>query len=152
MVAGLLVLGCTRALAAPIELASFACEEGPYAAMLPKHYPTLHVIGKHSWQDLSRRTDGDRTWTTRRIVYIGMAATVELDSLAPNQYVLKGLEVSSRRWAVGPLSVGRDASRTIGSAAVKNLPRDGKVELKGPHGNAQLVLRGGRIDSVHYRC
>lgn len=143
---------CLPTLAAPLAVSTFACEGGPYAAVLPRHYPSLHVIGRHTWVDVSTRTVGATTLTTRRIEYIGMSATVLLDSSAPDRYRLLALDVNSRRWNVGPMSVGRDPWRTVNDAALKAAPRDGSIELQGPRDAAFIVVRGGRIDRVRYQC
>jgi hypothetical protein len=101
-VALLLAALCSTACAAQIRSSAFACDTGPYAVVLPKHYPTLHVIGKHTWVDLDARPAGAGASTTRRIEYVGMTADVLLSRATPNAYRLLSLDVSSRRWNIGP--------------------------------------------------
>lgn len=147
-----LALGALPVAATPLKVSTFACEAGPYAAVLPKHYPSLHVIGKHTWTDLRTQSLGATTLITRRIDYIGMSATVQMDASTPDRYRLLALDVSSRRWNVGPMSVGRDPWRTVDDSALKAAPRDGVIELQGPRDAARLVVRGGRVDRVRYEC
>jgi hypothetical protein len=139
---------CTATSAAQVRSAAFACDSGPYAVVLPQHYPTLHVIGKHKWTDLESRSTGAAALTTRKIEYIGMTAEVSLSSSAPNTYRLLALEVSSRRWNVGPLSVGQNPWRTVKDPALEGIAQDGTLEVIGTRDSALLQLnrpgfRGG---------
>lgn len=138
--------------AAQVQIAAFACESGPYAAVLPRHYPTLHMIGRHQATDLDVRASPAGTTTVRRIEYIGMTAEVLLSSREPNAYRLVSLDVSSRRWHVGPLSVGNNPWRTVNDPGLNGVSQDGTHELVGPRDSATLRVRAGRIDRVSYTC
>jgi hypothetical protein len=151
-VALLLAALCSTAGAAQIRSSAFACDTGPYAVVLPKHYPTLHVIGKHTWVDLDARPAGAGASTTRRIEYVGMTADVLLSRATPNAYRLLSLDVSSRRWNIGPLSVGQNPWRSVKDAALQGANQDGTLEVVGAKDSALLQLRGGKIDTVSYRC
>ncbi len=135
-----------------VPLASMACDSGPYAVVLPRHYPSLHVIGRHQWRDLSVRPDGTGTLTHRRIDYTGLSLELQLRSATPDRYRLLALDVNSRRWELGPLSVGRNPWRSIDEPALAGRNQDGVLELVGPKDSVRLVLRGGRVDSASYRC
>ncbi len=135
-----------------VPLASMACDSGPYAVVLPRHYPTLHGIGRHQFRDLSVRPDGTGTLTHRRIDYTGLSLELQRRSADPDRYRLLALEVNSRRWNVGPLSVGRSPWRSIDEPALAGRNQDGHLELVGPKDSVRLVLRGGRVDSASYRC
>ena len=143
---------CTAASAVQIRSAAFACDTGPYAVVLPKHYPTLHVIGKHKWTDLESPSTGAAALTNRRIEYVGMTAEVSLSNSAPNTYRLLALDVSSRRWNVGPLSVGQNPWRTVKDPALDGIAQDGTLEVIGARDSALLQLRGGKVDKVSYKC
>lgn len=145
------LLGST-AVAATIRSPAFACDAGPYAVVLPKHYPTLHVIGKHTWADRAARTDGAGASTIRRIEYVGMTAELALSAQTPNAYRLLALDVSSRRWNIGPLSVGQNPWRSVKDPALEGASHDGTLEIVGATDSALLQVRGGRIDRVSYRC
>ncbi len=139
-------------MATQLRTSVFACDSGPYAVVLPKHYPSLHVIGKHQWTDMESRSAGDVASTIRRIEYIGMTADVVLSSAAPNAYKLVALDVSSRRWNIGPLSVGQDPWRSVKDSALDGISQDGQIEIIGTKDSARLVVRRGRIDKVSYNC
>ena len=143
---------CGTAVATQVRTPAFACDSGPYAVVLPKHYPSLHVIGKHKWTDIESRSLGIGTSTTRRIEYIGMTADVLLTSAAPNEYRLLALEVSSRRWNIGPLSVGQNPWKSVKDTALDGVSQDGLLEVIGTKDSALLLVRGGRIDKVSYKC
>lgn len=134
-----------------ITLGSVSCTRGPLAVQLPRHYPTLHKIGRHTWTDLARHSGPAGAVTTRRIEYIGLRLDLRLSSAAPDRYELVELEVWSRRWAVGPLSVGQPLRHASGEAA-RAAPDDGRVELVGPEASVELVLRQGRVERATYRC
>ena len=142
----------SSARAAQVQIAAFACESGPYAAVLPKHYPTLHVIGKHKATDIDVRETPTGTATTRRIEYIGMTAEVLLSSREPNSYKLVSLDVSSRRWHIGPMAVGSNPWRTVKDSGLTGVSQDGAHELIGPRDSATILVRGGRVDRVSYKC
>jgi hypothetical protein len=150
----LALFAATGSMAAPtrIRAAAMACDVGPYAVVLPRHYPSLHVIGKHQWTDIESRSVGGVTSTRRRIAYYGMTAEVLLSSAAPNAYRLLALEVISRRWHIGPLSVGHNPWRTVKDRSLEGVSQDGVVELVGARDSVQLTLRGGRVDKVSYQC
>jgi hypothetical protein len=143
---------CSAAVATQVRTPAFACDAGPYAVVLPKHYPTLHVIGKHKWADIDARTAGGTVSTTRRIEYIGMTADVLLTSAAPDAYRLLALDVSSRRWNIGPLSVGQNPWKSVKHRALDGASQDDTLEIIGTKDSALLVVRGGRIEKVSYRC
>lgn len=143
---------CGTGMATQVRAPAFSCSSGPYAVVLPQHYPTLHVIGKHKWTDIETRSLGAETLTTRRIEYIGMIADVSLSSATPNAYRLLALEVSSRRWDVGPLSVGRNPWRSVDDKAITGASQEGALEILGTKDSAILLVRGGRIDKVNYKC
>ena len=148
-----LLLGvCSGASAATIAAPAFACESGPYAVVLPRHYPSLHVIGKHKTIELDTRREGTATLITRRIEYIGMTAEVQLSSALPTAYRLLSLDVNSRRWNIGPLSVGRNPRQSVDDKALAGAAPEGTLQINGPREHAVLTLRGGRIESVSYRC
>jgi hypothetical protein len=151
-VAAQLAALCGTCMATEVRTSAFSCESGPYAVVLPKHYPTLHVIGKHKWADVETRSDGSGTSTTRRIEYIGMTADVMLSSARPNAYKLLALEVSSRRWNIGPLSVGQNPRKSVEDKALSGVSQDGVLEIIGAKDSATLILRGGRVDRVSYKC
>lgn len=142
----------STSLATQIQTPAFSCDSGPYAVVLPKHYPTLHVIGKHQWTDIETRSINKETMTTRRIEYIGMRADVSLSSVAPNAYKLLSLEVSSLRWNIGPLSVGQNPWKSVNDKAIRDANKNGTLEIVGTKDSVTLVLREGRIDKVSYRC
>lgn len=135
-----------------LRTSAFACDSGPYAVVLPQHYPSLHVIGKHKWTDIESRSTGDVTSTTRRIEYVGMAADVLLSNAAPNAYKLLALDVSSRRWNIGPLSVGQNPWRSVKDSALDGVSQEGTIEVIGTKDSARIVVRGGRVDRVSYKC
>jgi hypothetical protein len=112
----------------------------------------LHVIGKHRWADIGSRSIGSSTWTTRRIEYFGMTADVQLSSATPNAYRLLALDVTSRRWHIGPLSVGQNLWRSVKDPALEGVGQDGALEVLGSRDSARLIVRGGRIDKVTYTC
>ena len=143
---------CSTASATQIRSLAFACDSGPYAVVLPKHYPTLHVIGKNKWADLEARPVGAEASTTRRIEYFGMTAEVLLSSASPNAYKLLALDVSSRRWNIGPLSVGQNPWRSVKDTALDGVSQEGTLEVVGAKHSALLQLRGGKVDKVSYRC
>ena len=124
----------------------------PYAIVLPRHYPTLLVIGRNKATELEPRVEGAATLTTRRIEHIGMSLEVQVSSARPNAYRLLSLDVSSLRWNVGPLSVGRNPWRTISDPALEGVGQDGTIELLGRQDSARLLVRQGRVDRVSYRC
>lgn len=143
---------CIAAGAVQVRSASFSCDAGPYAIVLPRHYPTLLVIGRNKITDLESRTVGATTITTRRIEHIGLRMDVTISSAEPNAYKLSSLDVYSLRWNVGPLSVGRNPWRSINDPALDGVKQDGTVELLGSRDSAVLLVRSGRIDKVSYRC
>lgn len=135
-----------------LRVSTFACDSGPYAVVLPRHYPTLHVIGRHRTTDLVSGSAGQVTSTTRRIEYIGMTADVLLSSAEPNAYKLLALDAISRRWNIGPLSVGQNPWRSVKDPALDGVIQDGTIEILGTRDSVRLVVRGARIDTVSYRC
>ena len=152
LAAVLLSAPCDYAKATQIRTSAFACDSGPYAVVLPKYYPTLHKIGKHKWTDIQSHSIGGLSSTTRRIEYIGMTADVLLSSGTPDTYRLLALDVSSRRWEIGPLSVGQNPWRSVKDSALDGVSRDGSIEIIGTSDSVLLLVRGGRIDQVRYRC
>ena len=148
----LLSVTCGYATATQIRVPAFACDSGPYAVVLPKHYPTMHVIGKHKWTDIETHGIGGVTSTARRIEYTGMTADLLLSSGTPNAYRLLALDVTSRRWNIGPLSVGQNPWRSVKDSALEGVSQDGSIEILGASDSVRLLVRGGRIDQVSYRC
>lgn len=137
-----------------VRLDDFSCTSGRYAVVLPQHYPTLHVIGRHQVTDLERRGSGAAAVTRRRIDYIGLRLELLRAEAQPNEYRVTQLDVISRRWAIGELSVGdrpwfwpwrRDP-------ALADVVLDGALELAGPVDRVRLTLRDGRIVTTHYTC
>lgn len=146
------LLACLPVTAAVIQAPAFACASGPYAVVLPRHYPSLHVIGKHTVVELGSQAVGSATLTGRRIAYVGMTAEVTVSSATPTAYRLESLDVISRRWNIGPLSVGQNPWRTVNDTALNDAAKDGQHRLVGPRDQALLTVRAGRIDAVSYRC
>jgi hypothetical protein len=162
--AAALVLGVCigSATAAPPPLAEpvtviadwFSCSSGKYALTLPRHYPSLRVIGSHRVLDIESQSQGGVTRATRRFQYIGMRLDVRVSSDAPDRYQMLSAEAISRRWNIGKLSVGSDPwwwpwSREPELAKVT---LDGVIKLQGPSDSAVLQLSKGRIDKVMYSC
>lgn len=143
---------CIGAHAATIRAPAFACESGPYGVVLPRHYPSLHVIGKHKTVEVDTRPQGAATLSTRRIEYIGMTAEVQVSSAQPTAYRLLSLDVTSRRWNIGPLSVGRNPRQSVDDKAMEGAATEGSHQINGPLDHAVLTLRSGRIETVSYRC
>ena len=129
-----------------------ACDSGPYAVILPKHYPSLHGIGRHKVTDLEVRRLGSATVTHRRIEYAGLRLEVRRSPSQPDAYQLLALEATSRRWNIGPLSVGRNPWRGLREPALDGVSLNGTLELAGKSDRVLLNLNDGRVESVEYKC
>jgi hypothetical protein len=147
-----LVPGPAGGAAVKVLVDAFACDTGPYAVILPKYYPTLHGIGRHTFTDLEVRTQGPAGVTTRRIEYYGLRLDVRIASNQPNVYQLLGAEVKSRRWSIGRLSVGQSPWRQVREPALEQVSLNGPVELVGKTDTVLLVLLNGRVESADFRC
>lgn len=150
----LLAVAAAPGQAAPVKVAAdwFACDSGDYAISLPKHYPSLHGIGKHQVIDLEVQQQGAVRVTDRRIVYIGMRLDLRIVSDDPTRYRLREAEVTSRRWNIGRLSVGQNPWRWRSEAVLDKVALDGPIELVGKTDAVLLQMRGGRIESASFRC
>lgn len=135
-----------------ITLPSLSCSRGPLAVQLPRHYPSLHAIGRHTVTDLETRAVAGGSVTLRRIEYIGLRLDLQRASATPDAYEIVALEVWSRRWELGALSVGRALRAAVDGPALRHAPDNGRVALRGPEAVVELQLRNGRIERAHWRC
>lgn len=133
----------------------FSCRAGRYAVTLPKHYPSLHGIGRHRIADLETRHAGGEVVTRRRIQYYGLRLDVLVFASDPTRYTLVAAEATSRRWHLGRLSVGEAPWRWFWSRekSLAKVALDGPIELVGRGGDTALLeMRDGRIDRLVLRC
>ena len=153
-ITGLLPPAAAQPAAAPVRVTidAVSCRSGRYAPVLPQHFPTLRGIGRHEWTELERRSVGGDTLTRQRVNYIGMRLELLHRASRPNAYELLLMEVGSRRWHVGALSVGRRPWASEPDPALSRVALDGELELAGPRDRAALRLRDGRIETVRWVC
>ena len=142
----------TAASPARVAIDAVSCRGGRYAPVLPQHFPTLRGIGRHEWTELDRRSVGGDTVTRYRATYIGMKLELQHRASQPNAYELLLMEVGSRRWHVGPLSVGRRPWASDPDPALARVALDGELELLGPTHRVTLRLRDGRVEAVRWDC
>lgn len=141
--------------AAVVKVAAegFSCRSGKYAVTLATHFPSLHGIGRHQVAELeTRQRDGGVTEKVYRFDYIGLRLDVRVSSTDPSRYVLLAADASSRRWNIGPLSVGTKPWRWGREKWLSQTPLEGWVELVGAGESVQLLLSDGRVDRVRYLC